>query len=50
MAQRLKTEHNLCEDAGSIPDLAQWVRIQHCWKLQYRSQKQVGSSIAVAVA
>ena len=26
VAQRLKTRHNVCEDAGLIPGLAQWVR------------------------
>ena len=35
--------------AGSIPDLAQWVRIWHCHELWYRSQTQLGSDVAVAV-
>ena len=45
MAQQVK---NL-EDAGSIPGLAQCVRIQHCHELWCRSQTQLGSGIVVAV-
>ena len=37
------------EDAGSIPGLAQWLRIQHCCELWCRSQTQLGSGVAVAV-
>ena len=36
---RLRTQHNVCEDAGSIPGLTHpWLRIQHCHKLQCRLQ------------
>ena len=40
------------EDAGSIPGLAQWVkelRILCCHELRYRSQRWLGSLMAVAV-
>ena len=37
------------EDVGRIPDPAQWVRIQRCCELWCRSQKWLGSGIAVAV-
>ena len=38
------------EDAGSIPSLAQWVRIRHCHQLWCRSQTRLGSDVAVAIA
>ena len=38
------------EVAGSIPGLAQWLRIWHCRELWCRSQMRLGSGIAVAVA
>ena len=34
---------------SSLPGLAQWLRIQHCLKLQHWSQMQLGSGVAVAV-
>ena len=39
------------EDAGSIPGLAQWVklRIRHYHELWCRSQMRLGSGFAVAV-
>ena len=44
---RLRTLHNVREDA--IPGLTQWVKDQHCCKLQCRLQMWLGSSLAVAV-
>ena len=38
------------EDAGSIPVLLGVLRIQHCCELWCRSQTQLGSGLAVAVA
>ena len=38
------------EDAGLIPGLIQGVKIRHCQELWCRSQTQLGSCIAVAVA
>ena len=38
------------EDAGSIPAPLRGLRIQHCHELQCRSQMQLGSGVAVAVA
>ena len=37
------------EAEGSIPGLAQWVKDRCCCELWYRSQKQLGSGIAIAV-
>ena len=37
------------EVAGSIPGLAQWVRIQCCYELWCRLQTWLGSGVAVAV-
>ena len=37
------------KDAGSIPDLAQWLRTQRCWELWCRSQMRLGSCVAVAM-
>ena len=38
------------EDSGSIPGLAQWVRIPRCHDLWYRLKTGLGSGVAVAVA
>ena len=38
------------EDEGSVPGLAQGLGIRHCCELLCRSQMQLGSVIAVAVA
>ena len=37
------------EVTGSIPGLAQWLRIRHCHELWYRLQTQLRSSVTVAV-
>ena len=44
MAQWVKAQCCLCEDAGLIPGLAQWV------KDMVLPQLQLGSSVALAVA
>ena len=41
----LITQHSVCEDAGSIPGLIQWVK-----DLVLRSQMELGSCVTVAVA
>ena len=38
------------KDMGLIPGPAQWLRIWHCLELRCRSQTQLGSCIAMAVA
>ena len=37
------------EDAGSIPGLAQWVKIWHCHELWCRLQTRLGFRVAVAL-
>ena len=46
---RLRTQHCLCEDVGSIPGLAQLVKDLALLKLWHTSQMGLGSSVAVAV-
>ena len=50
MAQQVKNPTSIHEDAGTIPGLAQWLRMQHGCKLWCRSPRQLGSGVAVAVA
>ena len=38
------------EVSGSIPGLAQWLRIQRCCELWYRLKTQLGSHVAVALS
>ena len=40
----------ISEDAGSIPASLSGLRIWHCHELWCRSQTQLGSGVAVAVA
>ena len=50
MVSGLKTRHSIYEEAGLIPGLNQWLRIQHCHKLRHRSQMRLESGVAMAVA
>ena len=51
VAQQVTNPTSIHEDAGLIPGLTQWgLRIQHCHELWCRSQRWLGSGIAVAVA
>ena len=50
MAQWLTNPTRNHEVAGSVPALAQWVRIQRCRELWCRSQTRLGSCIAAALA
>ena len=47
---RLKTQHCLCEDAGSIPYLHQWVKGPECPQAEAQLQMWLGSGVARAVA
>ena len=49
MAQWLTNPPRNHEVEGSIPALAQWVKIWHCRELWCRLQMQFGSLIAVAL-
>ena len=48
--QRVKNLTSIHEDAGLTPGLTQWLRILHYHELQCRSQVQLGSGMAVALA
>ena len=50
MAQWLTNPTRNHEVVGSIPALAQWVRIWHCRELWCRLQTRLGSHVAVALA
>ena len=50
IAQWVKNLNNITKDVGLIFGFAQWVRIQGCHNLQYKSKMWLGSGVAVAVA
>jgi len=49
VAQQVMNLTNIHEDPGPTPGLVQWIKVQCCHELQYRSQTQHGSCVAVAV-
>ena len=49
VAQQLTYPTRIHEVADSIPGLNQWIKIQSCCELWYRSQMRLGSRIAMAV-
>ena len=50
VAQQVKDPMCLYKDSSLTHGLAQWLRIQHCCKLQQRLQMQPRSGVALAVA
>ena len=49
MAQQVRTRPSVCEDAGLIPGLVQWVNTPVLGQAAGRPQIWLGSGIAVAV-
>ena len=50
VAPWVKNPNRIHEFEGLIPGFAHGLRIRHCHKMPHRSQMQLGSGIAVAVA
>ena len=50
MAQRVKDQAYLCEDVGLTLASLSGLRIWHCYKLWHRSQMQLRSGVAMAMA
>jgi len=49
VAELIENPTSIHEDSGSVSDLPQWVKDQHCHKLQCKSQTGLKSQVAVAV-